>query len=122
MTRLNLLQFAPQADILGVVFVDRNRNGLYDEALDTPVARARVLLAGGREALTDERGRYSFGNVRIGTHALRLDPSTTPYQALITHQAGGLSGTKTVHVTGLTSVDFPSHRREETSVCCGAPP
>ncbi|MFC4639128.1 DUF11 domain-containing protein [Deinococcus hohokamensis] len=106
-TRLNLLRFAPQADIVGVVFVDRNRNGLYDVATDTPVGRARILLAGGREVLTDERGRYSFGNVPVGTHALRLDPSTTPYQALLTPQAGGLSGTKTVFVTGLTSVDFP---------------
>ncbi|ACO45009.1 DUF11 domain-containing protein [Deinococcus deserti] len=106
-TRLNLLRFAPQADIVGIVYVDRNRNGLYDQAIDTPVSRARVLLAGGREALTDDRGRYSFGNVPIGTHALRLDPNTTPYVALITPQAGGLSSTRTAHVTGLTSVDFP---------------
>ncbi|MFC4427851.1 DUF11 domain-containing protein [Deinococcus navajonensis] len=106
-TRLNLLRFAPQADIVGVVFVDRNRNGLYEAGVDTPVSRARVLLAGGREALTDDKGRYSFGNVPIGTHAVRLDPSTTPYVALLTPQSGGLSGTKTAHVTGLTSVDFP---------------
>lgn len=107
LTKLNPLLFAPQADILGTVFVDRNRNGLYDPYLDTPVPRARVLLAGGRQALTDALGRYSFPNVPTGTHALRLDPGTTPYLPLHVPRDGGLSGTQTVYVRGLTSVDFP---------------
>lgn len=106
-TRLNPLKFAPIADIVGTVFVDRNRNGLFDPLLDTPVERARVLLAGGRQVVTDPKGRYSFPNVPTGTHALRLDPNTTPYPPLKLPQEGGLSGTQTVHVRGLTSVDFP---------------
>ncbi|WP_371810182.1 hypothetical protein [Deinococcus sp. JMULE3] len=106
-TKLNPLKFSPLADIVGTVFVDRNRNGLFDPLLDLPVPRARVLLAGGREVLTDARGRYSFPNVPTGTHALRLDPNTTPYPPLHVPQDGGLSGTRTVFVRGLTSVDFP---------------
>lgn len=106
-TKLNPLKFAPLADILGIVFVDRNRDGRFDEALDTPLRGARVLLAGGREALTDTRGRYSFTNVPQGTHALRLDPVSAPYVPLYRAQDGGLSGTQTVYVRGLTSVDFP---------------
>ncbi|AWT36991.1 hypothetical protein DM785_01795 [Deinococcus actinosclerus] len=106
-TKLNPLKFAPLADIVGTVFVDRNRNGLFDPLLDLPVTRARVLLAGGREVLTDARGRYSFPNVPLGTQALRLDPNTTPYPPLHVPQDGGLSGTQTVFVRGLTSVDFP---------------
>ncbi|GGL03914.1 DUF11 domain-containing protein [Deinococcus radiotolerans] len=106
-TKLNPLKFAPLADILGTVFVDRNRNGLFDPLLDQPVPRARILLAGGREALTDARGRYSFPNVALGTQALRLDSNTTPYPPLNVAQDGGLSGTRTVFVRGLTSVDFP---------------
>nr|WP_157445422.1 DUF11 domain-containing protein [Deinococcus actinosclerus] len=106
-TKLNPLKFAPLADIVGTVFVDRNRNGLLDPLLDLPVTRARVLLAGGREVLTDARGRYSFPNVPLGTQALRLDPNTTPYPPLHVPQDGGLSGTQTVFVRGLTSVDFP---------------
>ncbi|GGS01891.1 DUF11 domain-containing protein [Deinococcus sedimenti] len=106
-TKLNPLKFAPLADIVGTVFVDRNRNGLYDPLLDLPLARARILLAGGREALTDARGRYSLPNVALGSQALRLDPNTTPYPPLNTPQDGGLSGTRTVFVRGLTSVDFP---------------
>jgi uncharacterized repeat protein (TIGR01451 family) len=106
-TRLNLRPFAPLGDILGTVFVDRNRNGLFDAGLDTPLERARVLLAGGRLALTDAAGRYHFANVPFGTHALRLDPQSAPYAPLSVPQDGGLSGTRTVQVGGLTGVDFP---------------
>ncbi|WP_221089326.1 DUF11 domain-containing protein [Deinococcus aquaedulcis] len=106
-TKLNPLKFAPLADLVGTVFVDRNRNGLFDPLLDTPVPGARVLLAGGRQVLTDPAGRYSFPNVPYGTHALRLDPASAPFPPLHVPQDGGLSGTQTVYVRGLTSVDFP---------------
>lgn len=105
--KLDPLKFAPLSDIIGLVFVDRNRNGLYEKGLDTPVDRARVILAGGRLALTDAAGRYHFANVPNGTWALRLDPTTTPYPPLNVVRDGGLSGTQTVHLNGLTSVDFP---------------
>ncbi|GHF52118.1 putative repeat protein (TIGR01451 family) [Deinococcus metalli] len=105
--KLRALLFAPVADIVGVVYVDRNRDGRFDPGLDTPVPRARVLLAGGRQALTDDHGRYSFPNVPQGAQALRLDPGTTPYPPLRLPQDGGLSGTRSVQLRGLTSVDFP---------------
>ncbi|MFC5849781.1 DUF11 domain-containing protein [Deinococcus petrolearius] len=105
--RLDPLKFAPVSDVLGVVYVDRNRNGRYDAGLDTPIERARVVLAGGRLALTDAAGRYHFANVGFGTQALRLDPSTVPYPPLAVPGDGGLSGTRTVQVRGLTGVDFP---------------
>ncbi|QFP75468.1 isopeptide-forming domain-containing fimbrial protein [Deinococcus sp. AJ005] len=105
--KLKLLNFAPLSDILGLVYVDRNRDGRYQEGLDTPLPRARVLLAGGRQTLTDVGGRYSFPNVANGTQALRLDPLTTPYPPLHVPRDGGLSGTQTVFVNGLTGVDFP---------------
>ena len=105
--RLDPLKFAPLGDLIGTVFVDRNRNGLYDAGLDTPVERARVILASGRLALTDRAGRYHFSNVPFGSWALRLDPNTTPSPPLQVPQDGGLSGTQTVQVRGLTSVNFP---------------
>lgn len=105
--KLDPLKFAPLADVIGTVFVDRNRNGLYEPGLDMPIERARVILAGGRLVLTDAAGRFHFANVPNGTWALRLDPNTTPYQSLQKPQEGGLDGTQTVHVRGLTSVDFP---------------
>lgn len=108
-TRIKLIlgRFAPLNDIIGMVYVDRNRNAIFDKGLDTPLERARLILAGGRLALTDKDGRYHFGNVPLGTQTVRLDPNTTPYVALTIPQAGGLPGTQTVHLRGLTSVDFP---------------
>lgn len=106
-TKLNPLKFAAISDIVGTVFVDRNRNGLYDKGFDTPIERARIILAGGQQVLTDKLGRYKFGNVPFGTHALRLDPNTTPYLPLHVAQDGGLAGTRTVQVGGLTILDFP---------------
>ena len=107
LTKLNPLKFAAISDIVGTVFVDRNRNGLYDKGFDTPIERARIILAGGQQVLTDKLGRYKFGNVPFGTQALRLDPNTTPYTPLHTAQDGGLPGTRTVQVRGLTVMDFP---------------
>ncbi|MDL2342982.1 isopeptide-forming domain-containing fimbrial protein [Deinococcus sp. MIMF12] len=97
-------------DIVGRVYVDRDGNARFDAGRDTPVARARVLLAGGREALTDASGLYSFRDVPAGLHALRLDPRSVPYRLPTPAQAGqGLSGpgTAPVQVLALTVQDFP---------------
>ncbi|WP_407542935.1 DUF11 domain-containing protein (plasmid) [Deinococcus radiomollis] len=107
------LNFAPLGDIVGYVYLDVNRDGTDDltktdrHARDIPMPRARVILAGGRVALTDDDGRYHFSNVPFGTHALRLDPASVPYLPEDRMYEGGLSGTQTVQVRGLTSVDFP---------------
>lgn len=105
---LKLNQFEPLEDIVGTVFIDRNRNGLFDKGLDTPVERARVILAGGRLALTDASGRYHFAQLPYGSYALRLDPTTTPYAPIALPQEGGLSGTQIVNLRGgISSADFP---------------
>ena len=101
------LNFAPLGDIVGYVYLDRNRDGNYDFGKDIPMPRARVILAGGRVALTDDDGRYHFASVPFGTQALRLDPASVPYLPEDRVYEGGLSGTQTVQVRGLTSVDFP---------------
>ncbi|WP_189011911.1 DUF11 domain-containing protein [Deinococcus malanensis] len=101
------LNFAPVGDIVGRVFIDTNGNRMFDAGVDTAVPLARILLAGGREVRTDAQGRYSFTNVAMGTHALRLDPASVPFRPLPTPDDGGLSGTRTVQVRGLSTVDFP---------------
>ncbi|OWL96833.1 hypothetical protein CBQ26_07515 [Deinococcus indicus] len=99
--------FAAQAELNGQVFVDRNRDGTFTPDLDTPVAGARVLLAGGRSALTDAAGRYHFAAVPRGQQALRLDPQSVRNAPLSVPQDGGLPGSRSVMVLNLTSVDFP---------------
>lgn len=95
---LKLLNFAPLGDVLGTVYLDANGNRRLDEG-ETVLSGARVALAGGRLALTDSRGRYHFGNVDLGTQALRLDLGSVP--------AVRDPGTQVVQVQGLTTVDFP---------------
>lgn len=99
-TQLVLATFAPVADILGTVFVDNDGDRIQGDG-EAGVAGARVLLAGGRNAITDERGRYHFGNVPFGTHAVRLDPSSVNLPADTTDL------TQTEHVRGLTTMHFP---------------
>ncbi|THF68308.1 DUF11 domain-containing protein [Deinococcus sp. Arct2-2] len=95
------------ADIVGYVFLDRDRDGVYDKGLDVPCPNARVILANGRIALTDLEGRYHFGNVMEGTVAVRLDPNSVIPQNLSVPQDAGLSGSRLVYVRNLTSIDFP---------------
>ena len=105
--KVSPLNFAPLGEIIGYVYVDRNRDGRFQQDSDLPLPRARVILAGGRVALTDDDGRYHFAAVTYGSQAVRLDPASVPYAPEIMPMEGGLSGTQTVQINGLTSVDFP---------------
>ncbi|MFC6802036.1 hypothetical protein ACFQDE_10185 [Deinococcus caeni] len=103
------------ADLVGYVFLDENRNGVYDRGTDTPYQNARVILAGGRTALTDAEGRYHFRNLTEGTAALRLDPNSVAAQNISVPQDAGRPGSRVVFVRNLTSVDFPLAPRPVTS-------
>lgn len=95
------------ADIVGYVFLDRNRNGVYDYRFDLPYSKARVILADGRIAVTDKDGRYHFRNVREQTWGLRLDPNSVVFSNFSVPQDGGRPGSRQVYVRSLTSVNFP---------------
>lgn len=102
------LSFGPNnADIVGYVFLDVNRNGIYDYGKDIPQQNARVILSNGRIELTDKEGRYHFRNVREGEWALRLDPNSVPYQNLSMPMDAGKGGSRLTYVRNLTSIDFP---------------
>ncbi|ADV66607.1 isopeptide-forming domain-containing fimbrial protein [Deinococcus maricopensis] len=99
--------FVTRGDLVGYVFIDRNRDGTYQKGFDQPIQNARVVLANGRVALTDTEGRYHFAGVQEGFAALRLDPSSVPYAALSVPQDGARDGSRGVFIRNLTSVDFP---------------
>ena len=94
-----------RAVITGRVYIDRDDSGSFT-AGDTALPGARVLLAGGRAAVTDTFGRYHFDAVTPGTHALRLDP-VTPGQPADHPGDAGRPGSRLINAFGLINVDFP---------------
>ncbi len=99
--------FGGRGEIIGRVYVDRSGSGHYVQGVDTPVQGARILLAGGQEVLTDQAGRYHFADLVPGTYALRLDPKSTPWEALPWTGDTGRAGSRNVDLWGLTNIDFP---------------
>jgi len=61
----------------GIVFEDRNNNGVFD-AGDIPLKDVVLRLDEGYVVETDARGRYSYPNVADGEHTLQLDPESYP--------------------------------------------
>ena len=110
--KIKALVFAPLADIVGYVFQDLNRDGVYQQGSDIPVQNARVILSNGRIALTDATGRYHFGTVTEGFVGLRVDPASIPGTALSVPQDGGYDGSRGVYVRNLTSIDIPLQPNE----------
>jgi len=63
--------------LTGVVFHDRNGNGVYD-AGDIPLKDTVIRLDDGFIVETNSRGRYYYPNVVAGEHSLQLDPESYP--------------------------------------------
>lgn len=102
--------FAPAQLLLGRVFLDTDRDGKYTAGVDLPLPGARVLLAGGWQALTDGEGRYSFRDLPGGVWEITLDPASAPFKPLPHPEASGDGYRHKVAVSGLTVSDFPLER------------
>jgi len=63
--------------VSGIVFEDRNLNGVFD-AGELPIKDAVLRMDDGYVVETDARGRYSYPNVVDGEHTLQLDPESYP--------------------------------------------
>ena len=64
--------------LLGHVFIDHNRSGIFEPKIDTPLEGVRLYLSDGSSVLSDEFGRYTFMDLRPGLAVLRVDPLTAP--------------------------------------------
>jgi uncharacterized repeat protein (TIGR01451 family) len=96
--------------LMGRVFLDTNRDGLYTAGLDVPLPGARVILGNGWQALTDAEGRYSFRNLTGGVWEVMLEPASAPFPPLPHPEAQGAGYRHRVRVEGLTVSDFPLER------------
>lgn len=63
--------------ISGVVWLDLNENGRLDEN-ERPLADVRVVLASGRDTLTDSDGHFEIGDLPPGEHVVLIDEKTLP--------------------------------------------
>ncbi|MBO1437697.1 DUF11 domain-containing protein [Meiothermus sp. CFH 77666] len=102
--------FTPLHSLLGRVFLDANRDGLYTAGLDVPLPGARVLLSNGLQTLTDSEGRYSFRNLAGGLFEVMLEAASAPFRPLPHPEAQGDGYRHRVRVEGLTVSDFPLER------------
>ena len=82
--------FSTRQMLIGRVFEDANRNGLFDEG-DKPVPGVRLYLTSGQSVITDSEGMYNFPSLNDGSQVVALDPVTlAPGYALA--DGGRLSG------------------------------
>jgi len=93
--------------IVGRVFLDANKNGLYDVNKDIPLAGARLLLPDGRQVVTDAEGNYAFRDLEAGVWQVVLDSATAPFPPLPHPEAMGDGYRHRVSAWGLTNSDFP---------------
>jgi uncharacterized repeat protein (TIGR01451 family) len=100
---------SPRSVLLGTAFVDVDRDGRYDAAVDLPLAGLRLYLADGRSTVTDGSGRYTFPDLAPGVAALKLDALTVPPRLLDrtpTEAADGLWRVR-LHPGTITRQDIP---------------
>ena len=75
--------FAPEACVLGKVFVDCNGNHVQDsEELGIP--GVRLVMSDGTTLISDVEGKYSVCGLPPRSHVLRADPHTLPRGSRLT--------------------------------------
>lgn len=75
--RINGGIFSMRQIIIGRVFVDDNKNNLFDKG-EKGVPNVRLYLANGASVITDSEGLYSFPAVSEGAQVIEIDPLTVP--------------------------------------------
>lgn len=63
--------------ITGVVWLDANENGKFDEN-EQPLADVRMVAGNGRDTLTDQNGSFAIGDLPPGEYVVLIDEKTLP--------------------------------------------
>ncbi len=92
--------------VIGKVWSDLDGNGVQN-ASEGGVSAVDVFTTDGQAASTDAEGRFSFANMRTGSHAFRIDPATIPFEYRL--RVRGAGEVQFRNQTGWTSsqVNFP---------------
>ncbi|HEX8847000.1 MAG TPA: SdrD B-like domain-containing protein [Pyrinomonadaceae bacterium] len=69
--------FSTRQILMGRVFEDVNRNGMFDDS-DKPMAGVRLYLNNGQSVVTDSQGLYNFPSLSDGAQVISLDPVSLP--------------------------------------------
>jgi len=101
------LLYQRRATLVGRVFLDFDRDGVFDQGEDKGLAGARVVLAQGLQVLTDAEGRYAFRDLTPGVWLVGLDPQSAPFDPLPAPEALAGGYARRVRADGLTVLDFP---------------
>lgn len=108
-------------NVKGIVYVDTNNNGRYDEGIDKPLPRTDVNVYG-KSSITDENGRYSIGNLSPNSeYDLKIYPQNPLYKAkvdaykLIPNPAAPIDLDIPVYTRKIVSgmINFPSEKLRE---------
>jgi hypothetical protein len=70
-----------QTGIYGLLFVDKNGNGIPDSA-DQFVRNIKIVLDKKYTSITDTQGAFYFRNIAEGTHTIRIDINSLPLNML----------------------------------------
>jgi uncharacterized repeat protein (TIGR01451 family) len=97
--------------IFGKVFYDHNGNFLHDNNEET-LKDIEIITEEGIRVITDEYGKYSIPNVRMGDHVLRVNEATLPENTMISLSSSdflGNSQSRLVKVShsGIAKANFP---------------
>lgn len=71
------IPYKKQGSVSGAAFVDRNKNGIFDEP-DKPVKNAIIRLGNRYRATTDSNGYFEIINVIPGKYNLEIDQTSYP--------------------------------------------
>lgn len=69
--------FEEKGTIYGLLFLDKNKNKVYDKGEPT-IPSVKIYLENGHFAVTDKDGKFSIFGERPVTHAVRVDMTTAP--------------------------------------------